>query len=60
MSTVNEVRPWGVRLSGRWYWNEALYGLRGTVLCRKVGDTVEIYGMDMKPICTAVEFKLEA
>lgn len=57
---IIDVKANGIRLSGRWYWNEALYGLRGTVFCKKVGDTVEIYGRDMKLICTAVALKLEA
>jgi len=48
-----DVRANGVRINGRWYWNEALYGLRSTVFCQKVGDTVEIYSRDMKLICTA-------
>lgn len=48
-----DVKANGVRINGRWYWNKALYGLRGTVFCKKVGDAVEIYSMDMKLICTA-------
>jgi hypothetical protein len=56
-----DVSANGVRINGRWYWNEALYGLRGTVLCRKINtDTVEIYSRDMERICTAAALKLEA
>ena len=48
------VRRNGVRIQGKWYWNEAMYGLHGWVYYEEVkGNAVEIYDVNFDRICTA-------
>ena len=50
----------GVRIKGRWFWCEAMYGLFGTVFSGDPdGDTVDIYSMDGERICRATVLDLE-
>lgn len=53
MSTL-KVMVNGIRINGKWYWAEAMYGLRGWVYCNEPeGKTVDLYDMGGKQICTA-------
>ncbi|SDU27334.1 hypothetical protein [Desulfobacula phenolica] len=54
------LRPWGVRINGEWYWDEALYGMRGMVYCGEpAGNGVDVYDRGGCRICMATLQKLE-
>lgn len=52
---VATIRPHGVRIEGKWYWCEALYGRRHRVCFNKPeGSSVVLYDpRDLEQICTA-------
>lgn len=52
--TTRKVWQNGVQIDGRWYWNKAIYGYCGRVICTEpAGSYVDIFTMSGQLICTA-------